>query len=135
MIPMMTTKTNVKVMADGNGLYSLLVVVQVVLLFSILQLQLIQTVSAASEAAEGQRQRKLVQRQRKPPNFIIIQPDDHYFFEEWNPPGQFFDVDETNTKPVFSNGLTPNIDFLKDNGIEMTNAYAGKEYNNSEKFS
>jgi len=130
MIPMMTTKTNVKIiMADGIGLYSLLVVVQVVLLFSILQLQLIQTVSAASEAAEGQRQRKLVQRQRKPPNFIIIQPDDHYFFEEWNPPGRFFwstDTDTEKTPRKFSNGLTPNIDYLRYNGIEMTNAYAGK---------
>ena len=127
---MMTTKTNVKIiMADGIGLYSLLVVVQVVLLFSILQLQLIQTVSAASEAAEGQRQRKLVQRQRKPPNFIIIQPDDHYFFEEWNPPGRFFwstDTDTEKTPRKFSNGLTPNIDYLRYNGIEMTNAYAGK---------
>jgi hypothetical protein len=131
MIPMMTTKTNVKIMADGIGLYSLLVVVQVVLLFSILQLQLqlIQTVSAASEAAEGQRQRKLVQRQRKPPNFIIIQPDDHYFFEEWNPPGRFFSSTDTDTEKTprkFSNGLTPNIDYLRYNGIEMTNAYAGK---------
>jgi len=23
------------------------------------------------------------------PNVIVIQPDDHYFFQEWDPPGAF----------------------------------------------
>ena len=126
------------IMVVGSLYYYFVVVVSI----SILQLhhQPVVVVSAVA-VADTQIQpaeRKLKSKRNKRPNFIVIQPDDHYFFEEWNPPGRFFDIDtddddddddhETN-KPgvVYSNGLTPNIDFLRQNGIEMTNAYAGKE--------
>ena len=81
------------------------------------------------QAGTGQRNHH---HHHRPPNFIIIQPDDHYFFEEWNPPARFagrfaYNMDgiltSMNTAPT-SNGMTPNIDRLRDQGLEMTNAYA-----------
>ena len=54
------------------------------------------------------------------PNFIVMQPDDFEFFEEWMPPAHFasgtlFDY------PLGSD--LPNINYLRENGVEFKQAY------------
>lgn len=54
------------------------------------------------------------------PNFIVLQPDDLRFFEEWTPPPHFPRRGQVETFP--QNGL-PNIEALRSNGVQMTEAY------------
>lgn len=68
------------------------------------------------------------------PNFIVIQPDDHYFFEEWDPPGQFDGGDSLKQFPPNSNGL-PNINRIRHDGIEMKSAYAASTMCGTSRYS
>ena len=118
--------------------------------------------AAAIDTAEIKQQQH--QRRRRP-NFIVIQPDDHYFFEEWNPPGRFqnnigledifdyigtdddddyYDDDDDTTsssssskkkRPSTSNGLVPNINRIRDGGLEMKNAYAASTMCGTSRYS
>ena len=55
------------------------------------------------------------------PNFIVMQPDDLEFFEEWMPPAHFPNTNEFFTYDgVF--GL-PNLDRLRSRGLHMKQAY------------
>ena len=69
-----------------------------------------------------------------PPNFIIMQPDDLQFFQEWTPP---FTV-KTNARVNFpdndGNGL-PNIDLLRTNGLQMMNAYTASPMCGTSRYS
>ena len=70
----------------------------------------------------------------KQPNFIVIQPDDHYFFEEWNPPGQFDGDKSLQQFPPNSNGL-PNINRIREDGLEMKSAYAASTMCGTSRYS
>jgi len=70
----------------------------------------------------------------KQPNFIVIQPDDNYFFQEWNPPGQFDGSSSLKNFPPNSNGL-PNINRIRENGIEMKSAYAASTMCGTSRYS
>lgn len=54
------------------------------------------------------------------PNFIVVQPDDLHFFENWNPPAHF-NTARPNYYPP--NSQLPWMNFLRSNGLEMTRAY------------
>jgi len=68
------------------------------------------------------------------PNFIVIQPDDHYFFKEWNPPGQFDGADSLVNFPPNSNGL-PHINRIREEGLEMKSAYAASTMCGTSRYS
>jgi arylsulfatase A-like enzyme len=70
---------------------------------------------------------------RRQPNFIVIQPDDHYFFEEWNPPARL-DGNPNPSFPPNSNGL-PNINRIKNEGVEMKNAYSASTMCGTSRYS
>ena len=57
-------------------------------------------------------------------NFIIIQPDDMHFYDEWSPPPYlpWNDSHPSNTYPGIS--TLPWINKLRNNGLQMTSAYA-----------
>ena len=67
-------------------------------------------------------------------NFIVIQPDDHYFFEEWGPPGHFDGGNSLEQFPPNSNGL-PNINRIRQDGIEMKSAYAASTMCGTSRYS
>ena len=80
------------------------------------------------------------------PNIIVIQPDDHLFLEEWNPPARFeFDTvppssmtsipsEEKSEQPSYISPV-PNINRLRNNGLEMTNAYAASTMCGTSRYS
>ena len=70
---------------------------------------------------------------RRQPNFIVIQPDDHYFFEEWGPPSRL-DGDPNKSFPPNSNGL-PNINRIKNEGVEMKSAYSASTMCGTSRYS
>jgi len=70
----------------------------------------------------------------KQPNFIVIQPDDYYFFKEWNPPGQFDGSYSLKQFPLNSNGL-PNINRIRKDGLEMKSAYAASTMCGTSRYS
>jgi arylsulfatase A-like enzyme len=55
------------------------------------------------------------------PNFIVMQPDDLEFFEEWTPPAHF-DISEIVENPSGSD--LPNINSLRSGGVQMNQAYS-----------
>ena len=55
------------------------------------------------------------------PNIIIIQPDDLPFFDEWTPPPNNPINPNRGVNPLPDQGL-PNINFLRENGVEMLQA-------------
>ena len=57
---------------------------------------------------------------RRRPNFIVMQPDDLKFFEEWLPPAHFPDSSDIAT--YSSRYSLPNMDRLRENGITITQA-------------
>ena len=59
------------------------------------------------------------------PNIIIMQPDDLPFFDEWLPPPNTSNepARQSTVNPLPAAGL-PNIERLRSNGLQMTNAYA-----------
>ena len=79
------------------------------------------------------------------PNIIVIQPDDHLFLEEWNPPARF----EHQTNPpssltsILSSTISeesylspvPNINRIRNHGLEMTNAYAASSMCGTSRYS
>ena len=81
------------------------------------------------------------------PNIIVIQPDDHLFLEEWNPPGHFrMEADAwTSTFSPSSSTSTfespayispvPNINRIRNQGLEMTNAYAASTMCGTSRYS
>eukprot|EP00531_Pseudo-nitzschia_arenysensis_P014176 CAMPEP_0116118014 /NCGR_PEP_ID=MMETSP0329-20121206/1879_1 /TAXON_ID=697910 /ORGANISM="Pseudo-nitzschia arenysensis, Strain B593" /LENGTH=649 /DNA_ID=CAMNT_0003611615 /DNA_START=55 /DNA_END=2003 /DNA_ORIENTATION=- len=71
---------------------------------------------------------------RAAPNFIVIQPDDHYFFEEWSPPGQFDGGNSLMQFPRNSNGL-PNLNRIREDGVEMKSAYAASTMCGTSRYS
>ena len=95
--------------------------------------------------AEGSISSEILQR----PNFIVIQPDDHLFLDEWNPPGRFQTLHHTGTEeftisPSSSASLStslqyispvPNINRIRNNGLEMTNAYAASTMCGTSRYS
>ena len=54
------------------------------------------------------------------PNFIIMQPDDLQFFEEWFPPAHFTETGYTPTIPAAD---LPNMERLRGDGVQMMQAY------------
>eukprot|EP00579_Thalassiosira_antarctica_P002411 CAMPEP_0201873608 /NCGR_PEP_ID=MMETSP0902-20130614/6059_1 /ASSEMBLY_ACC=CAM_ASM_000551 /TAXON_ID=420261 /ORGANISM="Thalassiosira antarctica, Strain CCMP982" /LENGTH=210 /DNA_ID=CAMNT_0048400247 /DNA_START=142 /DNA_END=774 /DNA_ORIENTATION=- len=57
-------------------------------------------------------------------NFVIIQPDDMSFFDDWNPP-PYLPWDSTYPGKAYPGTSTlPWINKLRDEGLEMTQAYA-----------
>ena len=98
------------------------------------------------------------------PNFIVIQPDDHLFLKEWNPPARFHlqegiarhlqeDIAEiatstispsslgTTSSTIYSTSTTeyispvPNINRIRNYGLEMTNAYAASTMCGTSRYS
>ena len=59
------------------------------------------------------------------PNIIIMQPDDLAFFDEWTPPPNTPNepARQSTVNPLPAAGL-PNLERLRRNGLQMTNAYA-----------
>mmetsp|Transcript_24567 Transcript_24567/g.52939 ORF Transcript_24567/g.52939 Transcript_24567/m.52939 type:complete len:1002 (+) Transcript_24567:237-3242(+) len=58
-------------------------------------------------------------------NFIIIQPDDMHFYEDWNPPAHLPWTSATYPGKEFpQNSNLPWINKLRSDGMEMTQAYA-----------
>ena len=55
------------------------------------------------------------------PNFIVFQPDDLDFYEDWVPPPHF-DNDAIAEYP--SDSVLPNMAYLRTSGVQMTQAYA-----------
>ena len=74
---------------------------------------------------------------QKRPNIIVIQPDDHLFLEEWNPPARF-EQGETSSTSIFDESYispVPNINRLRNNGLEMTNAYSASTMCGTSRYS
>jgi len=76
----------------------------------------------------------------KRPNIIVIQPDDHLFLEEWTPPARF--DRQTSTPTSFTSidsadyiSPVPNINRIKNHGLEMTNAYAASTMCGTSRYS
>ena len=74
------------------------------------------------------------------PNIIVIQPDDHLFLEEWNPPARLefsttppTSIEEEITQEYIS--PVPNINRLRNNGLEMKNAYAASTMCGTSRYS
>lgn len=55
------------------------------------------------------------------PNFIVVQPDDLRFFEEWTPPPHY--PSGRTQVETFPNGGLPNIERLRVNGLQMMESY------------
>lgn len=75
---------------------------------------------------------------QKRPNIIVIQPDDHLFLEEWNPPARFEHETSASTPAFLSEDYispVPNINRLKNNGLEMTNAYSASTMCGTSRYS
>ena len=70
---------------------------------------------------------------RAQPNFIVVQPDDFYFFEEWGPPGQFDGVNSLEQFPP--NSRLPNINRLWRGGVQMKSAYAAASMCGTSRYS
>lgn len=66
------------------------------------------------------------------PNFIVMQPDDLAFFEEWLPPAHF--PTNTDTFRYNSFGL-PNLDRLRNRGLHMTQAYTASPVCGTSRYS
>jgi len=71
---------------------------------------------------------------KKKPNFIIMQPDDLEFFEAWTPPAHFGDEKKyTVDYPEFSD--LKNMNFLRENGVQMKQAYAASPVCGTSRYS
>jgi len=77
----------------------------------------------------------VISAQTKRPNFIICQPDDLRFFEEWTPPPHvpIFSEAQIEVYPE-KNGL-PNINRLRRNGIQMMQAYTASPMCGTSRYS
>ena len=70
-------------------------------------------------------------------NFIIIQPDDHYFFQEWDPPSTLFEKYRQQPKYPYENFL-PNIENRIRNApvsLDMKNSYASSTMCGTSRYS
>ena len=70
---------------------------------------------------------------RAQPNFIVVQPDDFYFFDQWGPPAQFDGGDSLEQFPP--NSRLPNINRLWQDGVQMKSAYAAASMCGTSRYS
>jgi hypothetical protein len=64
-----------------------------------------------------------IAKEEKKPNFIVMQPDDLRFFEEWTPPPHYPNRAQVETFPCADTTCLPNIERLRKNGLQMMEAY------------
>jgi len=69
----------------------------------------------------------------KKPNFIVMQPDDLHFLEYWNPPAHF--DNDSNAITVPASSLIPNLQSLKDDGVQMMQAHAASPMCGTSRYS
>eukprot|EP00547_Thalassionema_nitzschioides_P016687 CAMPEP_0194251322 /NCGR_PEP_ID=MMETSP0158-20130606/25181_1 /TAXON_ID=33649 /ORGANISM="Thalassionema nitzschioides, Strain L26-B" /LENGTH=490 /DNA_ID=CAMNT_0038988429 /DNA_START=32 /DNA_END=1501 /DNA_ORIENTATION=- len=87
------------------------------------------TTSAQSSSSSSSKQQQQQQQHKKRPNFIVCQPDDLPFFEEWTPPPHFPKGRDMEFFPSNNNnddgggGLLPNMERLRTQGLQLMQAY------------